>query len=535
MQLLPLLLVRSFRPPSHQRRSSITAPRQQQQQQQQPVTAVVLCAVGVGGGLGSGSGSGAWPSGASRTSANSAVAASRYGPTADNLNHRGIRAAEAACDRGWDDPDRCRRAVQHFFETLLECPDREAAGADEEAEADNELLDERRGVPAAAAEGGTVGTCYARLVSVWDPPYDSESQFNVALFRAVGESIQEAVARAPLRTPFRDVVITPTAIVLVPKETVEAAADGGGGGGGGGGNGEATRGATVEYATGLAREATLAPDRSCILSRSARPDHAWVVFQRSRGGGSDADWTVSSALAVVDLKVRGIRQFRTTPEGNVDVEDHDPLKADDYGPLAQVIMYTAAHALRGTALLGRLPDRIPFAVVACKKANDAEAEAEMGWVHGYLVVPPVCGFPYTFSVDAFGTVREGAGENCASLAAYLHVMTHGLAGAMRWLEAMPGTTDRVAPHCICGRALHFGTDMPLVGSAHVVAPLRLVATPVSNPLHDGCSISQGLLSTSHPFGTLAQLTIVWSGFSTPTTTRSTRSCSRRPPCPLSTF
>jgi hypothetical protein len=324
-------------------------------------------------------------------------------------------------------------------------------------------------------------------VSVWDPPYDSESQFNVALFRAVGESIQEAIARAPLLTPFWDVVTTPTAIVLVPKETVEAAADGGGG------KGEATRGATVEYATGLAREATFAPDRSCILSRPARPDHAWVVFQRPRGGGSDADWTVSSAVAVVDLTVRakGLRQFRTTPEGNVDVEDLDPLKAENYGPLAQVIMYTAAHALRGTALLGRLPDRIPFAVVACKKANDAEAEAEKGWAHGCLVVPPVCGFPYTFSVDAFGTVREGAGENCASLAAYLHVMTHGLAGAMRWLEESSGTTDRVAPHCICGRALHFGTDMPLVGSVHIVAPLCLVATPISNPLHDGCSISQG--------------------------------------------
>jgi hypothetical protein len=160
MQLLPLLLVRSFRPPSHQRWSSIAAPRQQQpkqqqpkqqqpkqqqQQQQQPVTSVVLCAVG--------SGSGARPSGARRTSANSV--ASKYSPTADNLKLRGISAAEAAYDRRWDDPEQCRRAVQHFFETLLECPDREAAGA-EEAEADNELLVERRGA------GGGGGGRYRR-------------------------------------------------------------------------------------------------------------------------------------------------------------------------------------------------------------------------------------------------------------------------------------------------------------------------------------------------------------------------------------
>jgi hypothetical protein len=219
--------------------------------------------------------------------------------------------------------------------------------------------------------------------------------------------------------------------------------------------------------------------------------------------GNMASWNVWVALAVVDFKIqgKGVRGLATNSNGNVEPSALHPLDPDSHGPLSQVMMYTAAHALRGAAALGvKVPELkvIPFAVVSCQKTGGSNAADESNWVHGNLVVPEACGFPYTFNVDAYGNLVEGANhENHSSLAAYLHVMAHGLTLASDWMkhasEANPPLMTTPAPHRLSGRSLHFGTDKPLTRDGTNEAQLVLVATPVSKYGKCGLHISQGEL------------------------------------------
>lgn len=131
----------------------------------------------------------------------------------------------------------------------------------------------------------------------------------------------------------------------------------------------------------------------------------------------------------------------------------------------------------------------------------SKARKESNWVHGNLVVPKVCGFPYAFSVDACGTLVETEKGNFSSLAAYLHVMTHGLKLACEWLDRLEKASAEAgqplrktpAPLRMSGLSLHFGTEKPMTKDGTTEAPLVLVATPVSKYGVGGLRISQGEL------------------------------------------
>jgi hypothetical protein len=386
-------------------------------------------------------------------------ASSRCGRAAANyLNSRGIVAVETEYVHDFDSPELCRATYQAFFGLL--CPGQHEA---------------------------LFNDSYEALLDVFDQSYVSDIKFSEALLKAFGESIQDlAVAKAKHQFKFRSPVLcSDNVLVLAPKERLVIG--------------------DTEYAAGLTRETTLPMDRNTILvdDDSAPRVHAAVVLQRDAAAdrnGSMASWNVWVALAVVDLKIqgKGVRGLATNSHTGC-VLPLDPLTARWHGPLAQVIVDTAAHALRGTAALGQLPENIPFAVVSCQKTGGSNAEKdESNWVHGNVVVPEVCGFPYAFNVDAYGNLVEGTKlENHSSLAAYLHVMAHGLKLASDWLDAASKAQSPLrktpAPHRICGRTLHFGTDTPLTRDGTNEALLVLVATPVSKYGKNGLRIAQGEL------------------------------------------
>lgn len=396
-------------------------------------------------------GSGNVASSASRTASDSA--ASHHSPTASNLNSRGIIAMETECVHEFDGAEMCRTTSQAFFDEL--CPGVRSVEVYNEA--------------------------YEALLDVFDSPYSSETAFNEEMFKAVGKCIRGLATKRQFKfSPL--VLCTENLIVLVPKNKAVI------------GDGERNG---MEYAVGLVREKAPPMDRRCILSRRAKFDHAAVMLRRAAYGSRD--WGLWNALAVVDFKIqgKGVRNLAKNAEGSVRRKLLDPLNAKLHGPLVQVIMYTAAHALRGTAALGQLPERIPFAVVSCKtgEGGGSRGDEESNWVHGNLVVPEVCGFPYTFNVDAYGKLVDSKRGNYSSLAAYLHVMTHGLKLASDWLTkastARPPLLKTPAPHWMSGRTLHFGRGTPLTGGGESNVPPGLVASPVSKYGKDGLRIAQG--------------------------------------------
>jgi hypothetical protein len=401
-----------------------------------------------------GSGSSDAPTSASRTASGSA--ASNHSPTANNLNSRRIYAVETEYSKCFDTANKCRATSNAFFDLL--CP-----GA--------------RGLSCESSP------FYRSLLEAFDNAYSSENTFNEELFKIVGKCIRDLATERNRMFKFRSpVVCTNTLIVLEPKTPLVIGG--------------------MEYAIGLVREKALPKDRRSILARDARLDQAAVVLRRPANAtlNRGVSWEVWVALSIVDFKKqgKGVRALAKNLAGNVDPGALRPLEARLHGPLAQVMMYTAAHAAKGTAALGQLPERIPFAVVSCKIAGGSNAEEESNWVHGNLVVPEVCGFPYAFNVDAYGTLVAGANqENHASLAAYLHVMAHGIELASNWLtkasQAHPPLLKTPAPYWMSGRTLHFGTGKPLTRNGENEAPLVLVATPVSKYGKSGLRIAQGEL------------------------------------------
>lgn len=398
-------------------------------------------------------GSGYVASSASRTASDSA--ASHHSPTAINLNSRGIIAMETKCVHDFDGPEACRKTSQAFFDLL--CP--------------------------GVREVKVYNEAYEALLDVFDSPYSSETVFNEELFKAVGKCIRGLSTRRQFKFSPR-VLCTENLIVLVLKNKTVI------------GDGESNR---MEYAVGIVREKAPPMDRRCILSRRAKFDHAVVMLRRA--AYSSRDWGLWNALAVVDFKIqgKGVRNLAKNADGSVRRKLLDPLNAKLHGPLVQVVMYTAAHVLRGTAAMGQLPERIPFAVVSCKtkEGGGSRGDEESNWVHGNLVVPEVCGFPYSFNVDAYGKLVDPERGNYSSLAAYLHVMTHGLKIAGDWLStassANPPLLKTPAPHWMSGRSLHFGSGTPLTEGGESKAPPALVATPVSKYGKNGFRIAQGEL------------------------------------------
>jgi hypothetical protein len=379
-------------------------------------------------------------SGGSRTRATSD--ASVKVATVENLNQRNILAQKTEyASAMFEGPASCRATVEEFFSLL-------------------------------SPKDGEDGDHYRPLLGAFDRAYESERDFNLAVFRAMAGCVGALSKKE--NSSFRpELTSAEKTIVLEPKRRASSLVDE----------------EHMEYATGLAREVTLPSDQSCILEPSAIPDHAWVIFRRPVGGGKDPDWKVWIALAVVEFKI-GVEVcdgITRTPQGNVDKNLLKPLQASKHGPLAQVIMYTVAHVLWGLAVLGELPSRVPFAAIACKKSTSEEIAN--GWIHGNLVIPKVCGDRFSFNVDAYGTVHNDTIMNYPSAAAYLHIMTHGLRAAQRWLDLLADANQGAslpAPHWISGEALHFGTDMPLPN-------VRLAATPVVNYGAHGFRISQGEL------------------------------------------
>jgi hypothetical protein len=158
-------------------------------------------------------------------------------------------------------------------------------------------------------------------------------------------------------------------------------------------------------------------------------------------------------------------------------------------------MSTLAHVVRDVAAVGELPDRIPVAAIACKEAGESERHEAGGcWAHGHVVCPGVAGFPYAFDVDAFGTIRDAAeGTNHASLAAYSDVLRHALGWAARWLAELADSPRPAlpAPHPICGKRIHFGSD-PERNEDNEIKQWVLAATPAGKyGIRRGLRISQG--------------------------------------------
>jgi hypothetical protein len=409
-------------------------------------------------------------------------ASSEYGRAAHYLSSRGIFAEETEYVHDFDSPEACRGMYQAFFDVLL-APDAHGAVAHH--------------FPLCEATA---------LLGVVDRSSSStDIKLNEDLFAAVGLAIQGLAAEAKDQFKFRPPVLgSDNLIVLEPKERLVIG--------------------DTEYAAGLARGKALPNmNRKTDLVDDDDDDddndddaprvHAAVVLRRAadRRRRRDDGWEVWNVLAVVELDVhgRGVRDLAQNHGGNVDHMRLFPLAARAHGPLAHAIMSTAAHALIGTAALGwKVPELkvIPFAVVSSCQTNKTSggggdtkaARKGSRWVHGNLVVPEVCGFPYAFNVDAYGNPVEGQEQgNHSSLAAYLHVMAHGLTLASEWIkhasEAKPPLRNLPAPHCMSGRSLHFGTDTPLTRDGTNEATLVLVASPVSKYGKYGLRISQGEL------------------------------------------
>jgi hypothetical protein len=392
-------------------------------------------------------------------------ASSRCGRAAANyLNSRGIVAVETEYVHDFDSPELCRATYQTFFGLL--CPGQHEA-----------LFDDS----------------YEALLDVFDQSYSSENKFSEALFKAVGECIQDlAVTKAKQQFKFRSPVLcSDRLLLLAPKERLVIGG--------------------TEYAAGLTRETTLpSNDRRPILDDTNDDDdtaprvHAAVVLRRDACSRRDDGWEVWNVLAVADCTVQGggVRDLAPNRDGYVDHHRLFPLEARAHRALAPAIMDTVARALRGTAALGGpLPERIPFAVVSGKMeaggGGCTKARKESNWVHGNVVVPEACGFPYAFNVDAYGNLVDSAHGNFSSVATYLHVMAHGLKLASEWIqhasEAKPPLRKLPAPHWMSGRCLHFGTDTPLTRDGTNEAQLVLAATPVSKYGVSGLRISQGEL------------------------------------------
>jgi hypothetical protein len=251
-----------------------------------------------------------------------------------------------------------------------------------------------------------------------------------------------------------------------------------------------------EYAADLAREATLHPESGSILEDGARLDHALVVY-RKPAGGNDSEFVVWRALAVVDFKVGETECKPAKKEGGTAVDPESlALSRTVNGPLAQVIMYTFALAVPGIAALGELPESVPFAVVACR--SDPSQSVEIGWVHGNVVTPEACGELFSFNVDAYGPLHQINDLNDSddsSVAAYLDVMTKGLAVAVRWLErlmeaphGLPAASKLLpAPHPTSGRNLRFGLSLrsgaaAIPGSGVDITEIHQNATLLGTPV-----------------------------------------------------
>jgi hypothetical protein len=383
---------------------------------------------------------------------------SNYGASAEHLSNRGVSAVETPYSVTFHEANAGLRAVEAFLQALL-CPLEVALDADD-----------------------LVESC-ERLRSAANSSHGSEAPFSGELFGAMGELFRRFApsstfaSRRQKPTPWGRVIVNDTAIILVRKES------------------KAVGG--YEYAAGLAREATLRPESgSILLDDGARLDHAAVVY-RKPAGGNDKDFVVWRALAVVDFKVGDIDCKPAKKAGGTAVDpDSLALSHAVNGPLAQVIMYTFALAVPGSAALGELPESVPFAVVGCR--TDPAQSIEFGWVHGNVVTPKACGELYSFSVDAYGPLRptndfsDGSSESNA--AAYLHVMTKGLEGAVRWLERLKEETPAdglapsklPAPHHVSGRDLRFGRSVrwglgaTVSGSADIteIKDATLLGTPV---------------------------------------------------------
>jgi hypothetical protein len=400
---------------------------------------------------GSGSGDSSRASSYGQASSHCGRAAANY------LNSRGIVAVETEYVHDFDSPELCRATYQAFFGVL--CPGQHEA---------------------------LFNDAYGALVDVFDQSYPSDIKFSEALFQAVGKCIQDlAVTTAKQQFKFRSPVLcSDRLLVLQPKERLVIG--------------------DTEYAAGLARETTLPMDRNTILvgNDSTPRVHAAVVLRRdARNSRRDDGWEVWNVLAVADCAVqgRGVRDLAPNRDGNVDHHRLFPLDARAHRALAPAVMNTVARALRGTAALGGpLPERIPFAVVSGKTNNTSGGlRKESNWVHGNVVVPEACGFRYAFNVDAYGNLVDSAHGSFSSVAAYLHVITHGLTLASEWIkqasEAMPPLRKLPAPHWMSGLSIHFGTDKPLTKDGTNEAQLVLVATPVSKYGVSGLRISQGEL------------------------------------------
>jgi hypothetical protein len=390
---------------------------------------------------------------------------SNYAASADNLNGRGVDPVETPF-------------VPYFFPDDSDGPRQEGRKAVQAFL--GEVVTPEEAAPALDAKD--LEECHEKLLGAISGPQATENSFNAALFGAMAECVRRFAessafsVRRKKPTPWGSVTVTETAILLVRKDN------------------KAVGG--YEYATGLAREVKLPPGSGCILRGDARPDHAWVIYRRAVAAGNTM-WVVWRALAVVDFKFgNGDCQLAKTMGGNVDRKSLI-LSESVNGPLAQVIMYTFAHAVPGRAALGELPPSVPFAVVACR--TDASQRIEIGWVHGNLVTPAACGERFAFNVDAYGPVGPQGALNDRCLAAYLNVMTNGLEAAVRWLKrlALEAPEQLPPPHPMSGRELRFGAAAEAAGGDEdvttIVPDARLVATPALDGIEPHFRITQGEL------------------------------------------
>jgi hypothetical protein len=424
--------------------------------------------------------------GATRTTS-AGPASDHHATTTTALNYLarrgvGIEAVETPYATRYDGAPECRSAIQDFLAGLL-LPSQGAPDA----------------AAVAVAPSLTIDHCYVTLVKVLDATYSGERSFSGALFRAVGEGIRQAAASSPpagdggddgssrhrrswlgrqlggqLRTPRRLRVLVTEQRIVLDRIVANPSADG------------------YEFAVGLAREGAfhLEEPGSCLLRCKAQLDHHALVLWVRRAGGTDRDWVVWRALAVVGLKAGESVCALTRSAGggdgglgNVSVSAEqgvlDPLRVDGNGPLAQAIMSTLAHVLPGIASLGELPPAIPLALVACKTAA-SKGPLRQGWVHGNLLTPRLCGDGYSYSVDAYGDILQEKGANHSPVAAYVDVLTRGLGAANRFLDRLAADHALPAPHPISGRELRFGmSTVPAEPPQNLLTDVELVATPVS--------------------------------------------------------
>jgi hypothetical protein len=197
-------------------------------------------------------------------------------------------------------------------------------------------------------------------------------------------------------------------------------------------------------------------------------------------------------------------------------DSNDPSRKDvvtkgsKHGPVAQVVMSTLAHVLRGRAALGgSIPQRIPAAVILGRKKKKKDANAQQtdkqgeknsaapsasggscsgknNWALVHLATPLECGGQFTIGVDASGSLLDDGGAE-QSLAAYLTVMTSGMRAASEWLYRVGVDAQHIEapPALISGRALYFGdVKLPLP---------RMIASPVGRYKTNGFRITQGEL------------------------------------------